>query len=136
MRVAVVVIVATWLAACRSGVDDRGTCVYHGVHFAVGQHFQELCNDCTCMTDGVACTLVYCGQTIDANPSSCVTSAGCTGFGPQCGTLCCNPGERCVDGQCICGTQPGCSEADLCGGPAMQDGCGETCCGSTGACPL
>jgi hypothetical protein len=135
MRIAFVAIIAAWLAGCSDHASDDG-CWYHGRHFAIGEHFQELCNDDQCTSQGILSTAVYCQQPIDANPSSCTPSPGCTGFGPQCGTYCCNAGERCVDGTCMCGNQPGCGDTDECGGPAMQSGCGETCCGGTGACPL
>jgi hypothetical protein len=137
MKLALVLAIAACLASCRSDVEQGNICLYHGVPFANGATFHELCNDCTCNDGDVECTQAQCPQAIDANPTSCAPSTGCEGFGPQCGSFCCNPGERCVAGQCVCGTGSGntCDFSDRCGGPATQNGCGELCCGGKGACP-
>ena len=134
-RVLVALALATWLAGCNGG--GRDGCDFHGRHFAAGDQFSFACNQCTCMADGtVPCTAVFCGQPIDASPSSCTPSAGCDGFGPLCNSICCNAGERCVNGQCVCGNGSDCGDIDHCSGPAMQNDCGTTCCGGSGPCPL
>jgi hypothetical protein len=134
-RVLVALALAISLAAC-SGDSGGSGCDYKGRHFDVGDQFTDACNDCTCKTGGVTCSLVVCGEQIDANPSSCEPSTGCDGFGPLCNGTCCNAGEKCVNDACMCGDHAGCGDKDRCSGPAMQNACGSVCCGGSGPCPL
>ncbi len=135
MMRAVIALALISLAACNGTSGDSG-CDYKGRHFKVGDQFTDACNACTCMTDGVECTAVFCNEPIDANPSSCAPGSGCTGFGPICNGSCCNAGETCVNGVCMCGNHAGCGDKDTCSGPAMQNACGSVCCGGSGPCPL
>jgi len=135
-RVLVALALLVSLAACNGDSGESG-CDYSGRHFDVGETFMYACNTCMCHAGGgVSCTIVACGQPIDANPSSCTPSDGCEGFGPQCLDRCCNAGERCVNGVCMCGDHAGCGDKDVCSGPAMQNACGSVCCGGSGPCPL
>src|SRR5262249_31058555 len=113
-------------------------CDWKGHHHAVGEHFPDDCNLCTCNSDGtVSCTIIGCGPTPDANPASCAADNVCTN-GVACGAYCCNAGEHCVNGACMCGTGPACGTGDTCAGPGPSggDACGTTCCGASGPCPL
>jgi hypothetical protein len=75
-----------------------------------------------------------------AGGGMCGPANGCP-TGPLCGTACCGTGERCDNGQCVCGTTgKSCLPGEICasGGPAMGIGqCGILCCGGVGnPCPL
>ena len=75
----------------------------------------------------------------DARPIDaplCAPSGGCPS-GPACGTSCCNAGEQCVSGTCMCGTIAACGVGDTCasGGAQRPDMCGTLCCGVSGPCP-
>ena len=135
MMRAVIALALITLAACSGDSGDTG-CWFSGRHFNVGDKFMFDCNGCTCMTGGVECTVKLCQPAFDANPGTCESTPGCEGFGPECGTYCCNAGERCVNGVCMCGDHAGCGDKDVCSGPAMQNACGSVCCGGSGPCPL
>jgi len=128
------------LVAC--GDDGKGgnaACLYNGTSYSLGDVFPagDGCNSCTCMASGPSCTALACGDGgVDANPLSCGGFGGCP-EGPVCGALCCNSGERCVNGTCQCGTKPACGGGDSCEGvgPLGSDRCGTLCCGVTGPCP-
>ena len=71
---------------------------------------------------------------------SCAATGHCSD-GPACGGTCCGAGEACVNGACVCGTNPPCNTAqtgDTCqaAGPAMPGECGSICCGMTRPCPV
>lgn len=85
------------------------------------------------------------GGTHDASPvpdaDGVCSPSGLCESGPQCGAFCCQPGERCADGTCVCGDDPACESGDYCtsGGPAQPThGCGLFCCGPVSGvgCPI
>jgi hypothetical protein len=65
-----------------------------------------------------------------------VDAAACGPSG-SCGGASCGVGEACVEGVCMCGTNPACAVGDMCAapGPVGGDGCGSICCGASGPCP-
>jgi hypothetical protein len=66
---------------------------------------------------------------------SCLPEASCA-TGAQCGNTCCPAGEACVDGTCMCGTNPSCTDGNTCASPVVKpDRCGGICCGATSVCP-
>jgi hypothetical protein len=76
----------------------------------------------------------------DLSGGMCAPANGCP-TGPLCGNVCCGTGERCDNGQCLCGTTgKACLPGEICssGGPTMGLGeCGIVCCGLPGnPCPL
>ncbi len=128
-------------AAAGCGGEEVSTCEYLGQRYVVGDRFPagDGCNQCECTTTGVACTEIACfdgGVDVDADPASCQPSDGCAA-GPTCGGVCCDRGERCVEGACRCGTGEACAPGDSCeaAGPVGGDGCGAVCCGESGPCP-
>ncbi|HEV7555580.1 MAG TPA: hypothetical protein VGO00_09015 [Kofleriaceae bacterium] len=65
---------------------------------------------------------------------SCAPSGTCAGA--QCGNTCCADGEACIDGTCMCGTNPSCTGGNMCASPVVKpDRCGGICCGVTSVCP-
>jgi hypothetical protein len=100
-----------------------------------------------------ALLLVGCGSSSrpDANPATfdarpidapaddaplCAPSGGCPS-GPVCGASCCNAGEQCMSGVCMCSTVAACGVGDVCAAAGAQrpDMCGSICCGASGPCP-
>ena len=126
------------VAACG---DDGGSavCSHNGHAYVVGDVFPagDGCNSCSCSASGVACTELACADAgIDASPLFCGGTGGCP-TGPVCGTICCDRGEKCVDGVCKCGPNAACGTGDQCeaAGPLGGDLCGSICCGMSGPCP-
>ena len=126
------------LAACDDD-DDNVPCVYLGMTYALGDTLPhpDGCNYCTCTTEGIQCTEKACTDGgVDASWLSCLPSGGCPS-GPACNFVCCDQGERCNNGTCVCGTGAACGSGDSCqaAGPVGTDACGSVCCGASGPCP-
>jgi len=65
---------------------------------------------------------------------SCAAEGSCAG--PMCGTTCCQDGEACISGTCMCGSEPACTGGNHCAAAVLgQDRCGSICCGATSVCP-
>ena len=116
--VAVIGIGAIALAGCHNGDDDGGgrPCMYMGRTYQAGDVFPagDNCNSCTCNDGQVACTLLACvdgGVPDGPTPGACAPTQGCPA-GPACGGLCCDTGERCENGVCMCGQNPACGTGD------------------------
>ena len=77
----------------------------------------------------------------DAFVNACEPSGLCQN-GPMCGAGCCDFGEKCVDDECRCGSDPACADGDYCtsGGPVTMPAgyCGLFCCGPVSGvgCPI
>lgn len=50
------------------GDGDTGGCVVDGVTYEVGEVVSHDCNECTCTSDGVECTLIDCGDGDGTDP--------------------------------------------------------------------
>ena len=138
---AVCVLVLAPLFGCDGGGDDDHveTCSYMGQTYREGDSFPagDNCNSCTCLDSQVRCTALACsdGGVPDA-AGACAPTQGCA-EGPACGGLCCDTGERCENGVCMCGQNAACGTGDNCeaAGPIGGDQCGSICCGASGPCP-
>ena len=88
--------------------------------------------------EGRVCTPTFPDAALpDGAANVCAPSGTCQN-GPACGIACCNFGERCVAGRCLCGDKE-CVTGDSCvtGGPLGAGGtCGVICCGVSGPCPI
>lgn len=127
-----------WLGGGDDG-DGPRACTFMGRTYQEGETFPagDNCNSCSCLDGEVACTDVACsdGGVPDA-AGACAPTQGCPS-GPACGGRCCDTGERCENGVCMCGQNPACGAGDNCeaAGPIGGDQCGGICCGASGPCP-
>lgn len=145
MQRAIIVTLVLLLSGCWIYSDDdgddgaNGSCEWMGRTYDEGDRFPagDNCNTCFCDDGMVACTLIACfdGGTPDA-AGACQPTQGCPS-GPACGGICCDQGEQCVNGACLCGQNPSCGAGDTCeaAGPVGGDACGAICCGASGPCP-
>ncbi len=142
--IALLLVGAAALTSCLLGGDGDdgppppGGCRFMGRTYEAGDRWPagDNCNTCGCLDGEAVCTQVLClDGGIDA-AGACQPTQGCPS-GPACGTICCEQGERCENGVCLCGSNPSCPGGDTCeaAGPIGGDACGAICCGTSGPCP-